>query len=89
MPNCVHTSVNTVHYTVQNRAGSRISRGGAWTHFWGGFGLRRGHFSVKMYGKMKELGPVGGVCRHASLDPPMQKVKCILLFKLYKDALCI
>ena len=24
--------------------------------------LRRGHFSVKMYVKMKELGPVEGVC---------------------------
>ena len=34
--------------------------------------LRHGHFSVKMYAKMKELGPIGG---HApgmpSLDPPM------------------
>ena len=28
---------------------------------WGGVtGLRRGHFSVKMYAKTKELGPVGG-----------------------------
>ena len=34
--------------------------------FCGGFGLQCGHFSVKMYAKMKELGPVGGVCRHAS-----------------------
>ena len=39
--------------------------------FWGGFGLQRGHFSVKMYAKTKELGPVGGVRRHAPLDPPM------------------
>ena len=31
--------------------------------------LRRGHFSVKMYAKMKELGPVGG--GRAPLDPPM------------------
>ena len=34
--------------------------------------LRRGRFSMKMYVKMKELGPVGG---HAPgtppLDPPM------------------
>ena len=29
---------------------------------WGDFGLQHGHFSVKMYAKMKELGPVGGVC---------------------------
>ena len=28
----------------------------------GGFGLQCGHFSVKMYAKMKELGPVGGAC---------------------------
>ena len=28
--------------------------------FWGGFGLQRGHFSEKMYAKMKELGPEGG-----------------------------
>ena len=39
----------------------------------GGFGLQHGHFSVKMYAKMKELGPVlGGVHWHAPpLDPPM------------------
>ena len=35
--------------------------------FWGGFGLQHGHFSVKMYSKMKELGPVGG---HAPARPP-------------------
>ena len=35
--------------------------------FWGGFGLQRGHFSVKMYAKTKELGPVGG---RASARPP-------------------
>ena len=27
--------------------------------------LRRGHFSVKMYAKMKELGPIGGGVRPA------------------------
>ena len=27
-----------------------------------GVGLQRGHFSVKMYVKTKELGPVGGPC---------------------------
>ena len=26
----------------------------------GGVDLRHGHFSVKMYAKMKELGPIGG-----------------------------
>ena len=30
--------------------------------FWWGFGLQRGYFSVKMYAKTKELGPVGGAC---------------------------
>ena len=45
--------------------------------FWGGGGvdLRRGHFSVKMYVKTKELGPVGGggsVRRKIFyVDPPM------------------
>ena len=41
---------------------------------WGGGGvhLRHGHFSVKMYVKTKELGPIGGACAgHAPLDPPM------------------
>ena len=38
----------------------------------GGVDLRRGHFLVKMYAKMKELGPIGGVCRtRPPLDPPM------------------
>ena len=45
----------------------------------GGFGLQHGHFSVKMYAKMKELGPVEG---HAPTrnppppppDPPMQTI---------------
>ena len=39
--------------------------------FWVGFGLRRGHFSVKMDVKMKELGPVGGRALARPLDPPM------------------
>ena len=45
------------------RAGSRIFRRGGLDPFWGGggFGLQRGHFSVKMDVKIKELGPVGGV----------------------------
>ena len=33
----------------------------------GGVHLRRGHFSVKMYAKTKELGPIGA----PPLDPPM------------------
>ena len=39
--------------------------------FWGGFGLQHGQFSVKMYAKMKELGPVGGRAPARPLDPPM------------------
>ena len=34
----------------------------------GGVDLRCGHFSVKMYAKTKELGPIGGV-RRARLPP--------------------
>ena len=30
--------------------------------------LRHGHFSMKMYAKMKELGPMGGAC--AGHAPP-------------------
>ena len=40
--------------------------------FWVGFGLQRGHFSVKIYAKMKELDPVGGCAPAHPLDPPMQ-----------------
>ena len=49
---------------ITTRAGSRIFRrgGGGVDPFWGGFGLQRGHLSVKMYVKTKELGPVGGAC---------------------------
>ena len=61
-------------FTYNSRAGSRISRRGAWAHFLGGFGLRRGHFSVKIYVKMKELGPVGGRAPACPLDPPMNSV---------------
>ena len=48
--------------------------GGACT-YWGGVGLQHGHFSVKMYAKTKELGPIGGGVRPARpppLDPPMK-----------------
>ena len=37
----------------------------------GDVNLRRRPFSVKMYAKMKELGPVGGVPGARPLDPPM------------------
>ena len=39
---------------------SRISRGGRAPVRGGGVDLRHGHFLVKMYVKMKELGPMGG-----------------------------
>ena len=42
--------------------GSRISHGGC-APIRGGMDLRCGHFLVKMYVKMKELGPMGGVRR--------------------------
>ena len=51
-----------------------FSVGGGVNPFSGGFGLQRGHFSVKMYAKTKELGPVGGGGGHAPaclLDPPV------------------
>ena len=37
----------------------------------GGVGLQRGLFSVKMYAKTKELGPVGGRAPARPLDLPM------------------
>ena len=63
LPRCTHTVL-----TTNARAGSRIFRRGDVDPFWGGFGLQRGHFSVKMYAKMKELGPVGGA--YAGTPPP-------------------
>ena len=38
----------------------------------GAVDLRRGRFSLKMYAKTKEFGPIGGACAgHAPLDLPM------------------
>ena len=52
-----------------------FSVGGGRGPILGGFGLQRGHFSVKMYVKMKELGPVGGRAPGTPpLDPPMHWV---------------
>ena len=54
-----------------------FSVGGGMDPFWGGFGLQRGYFSVKMYAKTKELGPVGGggACTDTPpLDPPMHGI---------------
>ena len=53
---------------------------GAWTRLrGGGVDLQRGCFSVKMYVKMKELGPMGGVLQKILyVDPPM------LLFMMIK-----
>ena len=70
------------HHTIIS-GGSRIScRGGV--HPLGGVDLRCGCFSVKMYVKMKELGPIGGGVRPARpppLDPPMIIVMEIHLFR--------
>ena len=46
-------------YTTLPGPDPGFSVGGSEDPFWGGFGLQRGHFSVKMYVKTKELGPVG------------------------------
>ena len=61
---------------IKHRPGSRIFRRGGRGPILGGFGLQRGHFSVKMYAKTKELGPVGGGVRRARppLDPPMKHI---------------
>ena len=45
----------------------------------GGVDLRRGGFSLKMYAKTKELGPIGGVRRARPLDPPMNSDKLEIL----------
>ena len=47
--------------------------GGSWTR-WGGMDLRRGCFLAKMYVKMKEFGPIGGVRPARPLDPPMHPI---------------
>ena len=52
-----------------NSGGSRISHRGGVDPL-GGVDPRCGHFSVKMYMKMKELGPVGGGVRPARPRPP-------------------
>ena len=45
----------------------------------GGVDLRRGHFSVKMYVKTKELGPIGGTRAPGTPppDPPMLLVNVL------------
>ena len=60
---------------MMGRARSRIFRRRGVDPFWGGFGLQHGHFSVKMYAKMKELGPVGGSC--ASTPPRSANDGCV------------
>ena len=47
--------------------------------------LQRGCFSVKMYAKMKELGPVGGVHQARALDPPMLTFQPIFML-IYKNS---
>ena len=58
------------------RARSRIFRRGGVDPFWGGFGLQCGHFSVKMYAKTKELGPVGACAG----TPPRYAYECVRQF---------
>ena len=49
--------------------GSRISHRGWRAPIGGGVELQRRHFSVKMYAKMKELGPIGESVRPACPPP--------------------
>ena len=66
------TSLNRSLKAIANklRAGSRIFRRGRGPILGVGFGLQHGHFSVKMYAKTKELGPVGGGVRRHAPPPP-------------------
>ena len=58
---------------MEIRGRSRISRWGAWTRFEGAWTSDIGCFSVKMYVKMKELGPIGGRApENLYVDPPME-----------------
>ena len=70
------TSLTSTPYTpppIQFSGGSRISHRGGMHLLGGGMDLRCRHFLVKMYAKMKELGPIGGGVRPVRpLDPPMQ-----------------
>ena len=66
-------SANSEQHTASSqdsnsRARSRIFNRQGMDPFWGGFGLQCGHFSVKMYAKMKELGPIVRAC--AGMPPP-------------------
>ena len=61
-----------IRYMGKGSGGSRISRRGG-VHPLGGVDLQHGHFLVKMYAKMKELGPMGAYTGHTPLDPPMGK----------------
>ena len=59
----LHCGINSSGFfgkVYLGRAGSRIFRRVGRGPIGGGFGLRCGHFSVKLCVKTKELGPVGG-----------------------------
>ena len=58
-----------------------------WTHFGGGVGLQHGHFSVKMYMKMKELDPVGGVC--TSMPPRSAYAFTPLILRIFCNFLTL
>ena len=68
-----------------NSGGSRIShKGGPAPIREGGMDLWCGHFSVKMYAKMKELDPIEGACtRYVPLDPPIGNTSWFLVSKTY------
>ena len=68
--------IDFVEITTHLRARSRIFHRGGMDPFWGDFGLQHGHFSVKMYAKTKELGPVGG---HVPAHPPPRSAYAPLL----------
>ena len=62
---------------------SRISHRGVWTCL-GGMDLQCRGFSVKMYVKTKELGPIGGVCQKILyVDLPME----MFCFPVYSNLL--
>ena len=45
--------------------------------------LRRGHFSAKMYAKIKELGLIGGAC--AGTPPPLDPPMLSIMFKVQRQ----
>ena len=65
----VTSPVSDIIIYMEYSGGSRISRREGVHPLGGGVDLRCGHFSVKMYVKRKELGPIGGGVRPACPPP--------------------